>query len=64
MNETRWPRGLNRVEAATYVGVGKTTFIEKVKSGEFPQPKAVSEGRKIWDREELDMIFMDLPYAK
>jgi predicted DNA-binding transcriptional regulator AlpA len=64
MNETRWPRGLNRVEAATYVGVGKTTFIEKVKSGEFPPAKAVSEGRKIWDREELDMIFMDLPHAK
>ena len=50
------PRGLNRIEAARYVGVCPTTFDKLVNSGEMPQPKRVGT-RKIYDRKALDASF-------
>jgi predicted DNA-binding transcriptional regulator AlpA len=46
-------RGLNRVEAATYVGVGTTKFDEMVADKRMPAPFRV-DGRVIWDLHELD----------
>ena len=54
------PRGLKRVFAALYVGVGPTKFDEMVEDGRMPKPKRV-DGRKIWDRFGLDASFADLP---
>lgn len=54
------PRGLNREEAARYIGVGTTKFDELVKDGRMPQGKRV-DGRVIWDRYKLDACFADLP---
>ena len=53
-------RGLSRVQAATYVGVGPTLFDEMVKDGRMPKPKRVNS-RTIWDMLELDEAFVALP---
>ncbi len=57
------PRGLSRVQAANYVGVGTTKFDEMIKDGLMPKPKQV-DGRNIWDRLGLDESFTALPSDK
>ncbi|KAB2689713.1 helix-turn-helix transcriptional regulator [Brucella tritici] len=54
------PRGMSRAAAALYIGVGTTKFDEMVKDGRMPQPKRV-DARVLWDREELDISFDNLP---
>lgn len=54
------PRGLNRREAAAYMGVSPSLFDEMVKDGRAPLPKLVNS-RTIWDRIELDEAFTALP---
>jgi predicted DNA-binding transcriptional regulator AlpA len=54
------PRGLSRVEAATYIGVSPTLFDRMVGDGRMPRPKRVGE-RRVWDRTALDAAFADLP---
>jgi predicted DNA-binding transcriptional regulator AlpA len=58
------PRGLSRVQAAEYVGVGVTKFDEMVKDGRMPKPKQI-DGRIVWDRVLLDEAFeaLDAPTA-
>jgi predicted DNA-binding transcriptional regulator AlpA len=56
------PRGLSRVEAATYVGVSPTTFDGMVRDGTMPKPKLVGS-RRVWDRLRLDSAFAALPDA-
>jgi hypothetical protein len=53
------PRGLSRVQAAEYVGVGATKFDELVADGRMPRPKRV-DGRIVWDRLRLDEAFSAL----
>lgn len=52
-------RGLNRVEAARYVGVSPGTFDKLVSEGLMPRPKHVG-ARRIFDREEIDVAFAAL----
>ena len=47
------PRGLNRAQAAEYVGIGSTKFDELVRDGRMPRPKRI-DGRLVWDRIALD----------
>ena len=54
-------RGLSRMDAAIYVGVGPTKFDEMVADGRMPAPRRI-DGRKIWDVRELDASFEDLPH--
>ncbi|UGQ22577.1 MULTISPECIES: hypothetical protein [Brucella/Ochrobactrum group] len=54
------PRGMNREEAARYIGVGTTKFDELVKDGRMPKGKRI-DGRVVWDRYKLDASFTDLP---
>ena len=54
------PRGLNRVQAAAYVGVSPTLFDEMVEDGRMPQPKKINS-RSVWDRRRLDEAFEALP---
>jgi predicted DNA-binding transcriptional regulator AlpA len=56
------PRGLDRLEAAAYVGVAPGTFDAMVKDKQMPQPKQ-SRGRLVWDRLELDRAFDLLPHV-
>jgi predicted DNA-binding transcriptional regulator AlpA len=50
------PRGLSRVQAAEYIGVGVTKFDEMVDDGRMPKPKRI-DGRVVWDRIKLDQAF-------
>jgi hypothetical protein len=54
------PRGLSRVEAAAYIGVGPTKFDQLVADGRMPRPKRI-DGRLVWDRVALDRAFSALP---
>lgn len=54
------PRGLSRLEAASYVGIGATKFDELVRDGRMPGPKVI-DGRRVWDRVALDTAFAALP---
>lgn len=47
------PRGLSRVEAAAYVGVGPTLFDQQVAARVMPKPRKVGR-RLIWDRRQID----------
>ena len=53
-------RGLNREEAADYVGVGASLFDRMVADGRMPRPKRI-DGRIVWDRYALDDAFAALP---
>lgn len=50
------PRGLNRLEAARYVGVSPTTFDKLVSDGKMPRPKEIG-ARRVYDRAQLDSAF-------
>lgn len=54
------PRGMNREEAARYIGVSPRKFDELVVSGRMPKPKRI-DGRAVWDRVGLDVAFADFP---
>ena len=53
-------RGLSRVEAAIYIGVGVTKFDELAAAGLMPKPKRIG-GRLVWDIVALDIAFDLLP---
>ena len=50
------PRGLSRVQAAEYIGIGVTKFDEMVDDARMPRPKRI-DGRLVWDRIKLDEAF-------
>lgn len=54
------PRGINRVQAAEYIGVSTSKFDEMVKDGRMPKAKRI-DGRTVWDVRALDEAFSDLP---
>ena len=54
------PRGLNRVQAAEYIGVSPTKFDQTIVDGRMPKPKRI-DGRNVWDRYQLDNAFSALP---
>lgn len=56
------PRGLNREQAAEYVGVGATLFDRMVRDGRMPKCKPI-DGRRVWDRKQLDAALDALPNA-
>jgi predicted DNA-binding transcriptional regulator AlpA len=55
------PRGLSRLEAARYVGVGPDKFDEMVSDRRMPKPREIDR-RIVWDRVELDIAFSELPH--
>lgn len=52
--------GLNRVQAAEFIGVSPSLFDLMVKDGRMPLPKTVNS-RRIWDRRKLEAAFGRLP---
>jgi len=56
------PRGLSRLQAAEYIGVGATKFDRMVDDGRMPKPKRVGS-RVLWDRVLLDEAFEALEDA-
>jgi len=53
-------RGLNRAEAAAYIGVSPSKFDEMVRDGRMCAPKRI-DARVIWDIRQLDAAFDSLP---
>ena len=53
-------RGLNRIEAAEYIGIGTTKFVALVEERRMPSPKLIDK-RNVWDVRELDDYFDRLP---
>lgn len=53
------PRGLNRAQAAMYIGISRSLFDRMVKDGRMPRPKRI-DGRVVWDRHQIDESFEDL----
>jgi excisionase family DNA binding protein len=53
-------RGLSLEQAADYIGVGKTKFLDMVQDRRMPKPKRM-DGRVVWDRAKLDEAFAALP---
>lgn len=56
------PRGLNREQAAAYIGIGASLFDTLVDEGHMPPPKVMG-GRRVWDLHEVDQAFDMLPHA-
>lgn len=54
------PRGLSRVQAATYIGVSTSLFDQMVADGRMPPPREINS-RRIWGRHQVDASFDDLP---
>jgi predicted DNA-binding transcriptional regulator AlpA len=54
------PRGMSRIECASYVGVSPSLFDEMVRDGRMPGPKLINS-RTVWDRIAVDLAFEQLP---
>jgi hypothetical protein len=54
------PRGLDRRQAAAYIGVSPSMFDQTVKDGHMPPTKRPGS-RTIWDIRQLDRAFDGLP---
>jgi hypothetical protein len=52
-------RGLNRVQAAGYIGVGRTLFDEMAEDGRMPKPIYINT-KIVWDLRLVDDAFDDL----
>jgi predicted DNA-binding transcriptional regulator AlpA len=57
------PRGMDVERAASYVGFGRTKFLELVEDGRMPRPIDI-DGSPRWDRFDLDAAFEDLKERK
>jgi excisionase family DNA binding protein len=53
-------RGLSEIEAATYISVSPSFFRRLVGDGRMPRPR-LAGSRRIWDIDEIDAAFRDLP---
>ena len=53
-------RGLNRTEAADYIGISVSKFDQLVAGGLMPPPKSIDR-RNVWDLWALDAAFEALP---
>jgi predicted DNA-binding transcriptional regulator AlpA len=49
-------RGMNRSEAAAYIGISPSKFDMMVKEDRMPKPIPI-DARKVWDKIELDEAF-------
>ena len=54
------PRGLSRIQAASYLGISASLFDDMVRDRRMPGPKRLG-GRTVWDRRQLDAAFDALP---
>lgn len=56
-----WPARMDEGMASDFLGVGVTTFRDRVKAREYPQP--VREvGRLLWSRRQLE-LFVDSQFG-
>lgn len=53
-------RGLNRIQAAGYVGLSPSKFDELVADGRMPRAIKI-DARRVWDVRQIDLAFDALP---
>lgn len=53
-------RGLTEEEAAVYLSISPSFFRTLVTDGKMPRPRILGS-RRIWDVDDLDAAFKDLP---
>lgn len=53
-------RGLTEEEAAVYLSISPSFFRTLVTEGKMPRPRVLGS-RRIWDVDDLDAAFKDLP---
>jgi hypothetical protein len=53
-------RGLDREEAAAYIGISAGKFDQLIADGRMPSPKRI-DSRRVWDVHQLDSAFDNLP---
>jgi hypothetical protein len=53
-------RGLSEIEAAVYLSLSPTKFRNMVTDGRMPQPR-MADNRCVWDVDEIDFAFRELP---
>ena len=53
-------RGLSEIEASAYISISPSFFRRLVEDGRMPRPR-LAGSRRIWDIDELDAAFRDLP---
>ena len=56
------PPGFNREQSAEYTGFLLRNSVGWSRMGACPQPKQI-DGRAVWDRLQLDLMFAALPDA-
>lgn len=54
------PIGINREQAANFIGVSISLFDEMVGDGRMPKPKRIN-ARLVWDRRSVERAFAKLP---
>ena len=54
-NQLTSPRGLRADDAAAYMGMSKTKFLELVSKGTIPRAFQI-DSIKVWDRFDLDAV--------
>jgi len=54
------PRLVNRLAAASYIGLSATKFDELVRDGRMPKPKHIDR-RRVWDIRAIDDAIDKLP---
>lgn len=54
------PIGLCREAAAAFIGISSSKFDEMVRDGRMPGAKRI-DGRRVWDRRQLERAFAALP---
>lgn len=52
----RWPRGMRRAIAASYLGISPSHFDKQRQAGAIPPPKLLF-GVELYDRADLDSLF-------
>jgi predicted DNA-binding transcriptional regulator AlpA len=55
------PLGMSAAEAARFLGIGTTLFLELVKERRMPRPRVI-RSRRVWDRLEITNAFFELPH--
>ncbi|MEI9417580.1 hypothetical protein [Mesorhizobium sp. Cs1321R2N1] len=55
------PIGVNRVQAAAFIGIGATLFDRLVQDGRMPDARII-EGRLVWDVSEVAAAFRAIPH--
>ncbi len=55
------PIGVNREQAAAFIGISASLFDRLVQANAMPEPRTLA-GRLVWDVEEVAQAFRALPH--